>query len=378
MTASQETTADPHPAGPAQSRRGAPMARGRRPSAELLRDHPSLLAPTGRLGRAVCVFLMLLTALGAIAVLVVARLTALPADAVLRVGDVTVTDADFQRRVGVLVGLYGAQVPPDGPDRGRFDRDAAQAVATSVVLDRVAAERNLVAPEQDARQALDQVVAANFNGDRQAFVRSLGALRVSEQDVLGEIRRQQTTTRVVGAVTTGVPPASDADVAAVYTARRGEMVIPERRRLRNIVVDNPDRARVLADQARAGADVAALASSSSLDRSTVPAGGDLGFVAAAQLEQPVAAAAFAVPSNGIYGPVQSRFGWNVGQVVEIQPVQPQSVDQVREPLRTQLTNQGKADRWYRWLTDQVRAADIQYADRYRPANPDVLPPIGTG
>lgn len=349
--------------------------KGPRRASGLLRGW-GVLAPTGR-SRAVAIVLVGLLLLGGLAHLVVDRFTALPDDAVLRVGDTTVTDRDFRQRLDLMNALYGVQPPPAGPELDRFERDAAKAVAASIVLDQAAAERNLVIPDPVAQTALDKIIESKFQNNRDAFTQALGTLRVSEADVLGEVRRQLTTTRLYEDVTRGIPPVSDADLATAFEQRRADMVVPEKRHLFNIVTDSREKADGAAAQLRGGAPFAPLAASTSLDRSTAASGGDLGMLSADQLERSVADAAFTLPPGGVFGPVQTRFGWNVGQVTEIQQSQPLPLDQVREPLRAQLTDERAFERWQPWFADRIHASGIEYADRYRPAAPEALPaPMG--
>lgn len=330
--------------------------------------------PRGR-ARPVAVVLALVVVLGGIAQLVVHELTTLPAGIVLQVGERSVSEADFRQRIDLLAGLYGAQPPQDLAGQERFERDAAQAVAASMVLDDVARERNVVVPEPVAQQALDAIIAQKFaQGGRQAFAQALGTLGVSEADVLAEIRRQLTTARLFDQITATAPPVTDPDLAQAYEQRRAQFVVPEKRHLRNLVVDSPDKAQQALAQIRGGADFGAVATAASMDRSTAQAGGDLGTLGRDQVEGPIADAAFgAAPNGGLYGPVQGQHGWNVGQVLEVTPPQQLSLDQVRDPLRGQLDDERRLGLWRPWLADQLRGADITYADRYRPADPNAVP-----
>ncbi|GAA4736922.1 peptidylprolyl isomerase [Actinomycetospora chibensis] len=334
----------------------------------------SRVSPRGR-ARPVAAVLALVVVLGGLAQLVVHELTTLPAGVVLQVGDRSVSEADFRQRIDLLAGLYGAQPPQDPAGRERFERDAAQAVAASMVLDDVARERNVVVPEPVAQQALDAIIAQKFaQGGRQAFAQALGSLGVSEADVLGEIRRQLTTARLFDQVTAPAPPVTDPDLAQAYGERRDRFVVPEQRHLRNLVVDSREKAQQALTQVQGGADFAAVATQASMDRSTAQAGGDLGTLSREQVEGPIADAAFtAAPNGGLYGPVQGQYGWNVGQVLEVAPPRQLTLDQVRDPLRGQLDDERRLALWRPWLTDQLRGADITYADPYRPADPDAAP-----
>ncbi|HJR89992.1 MAG TPA: peptidylprolyl isomerase, partial [Aeromicrobium sp.] len=113
----------------------------------------------------------------------------------------------------------------------------------------------------------------------------------------------------------------------------------------------------------------------SIDESTRRVGGDLGYLAASQLEAPVAKAAFGVQEGQVYGPVKGSHGWNVGVVAAVAPIQPARYADVKAAFRKQLQQEQEVRIWTDWLAKVIREADIHYADAYRPADPDAPPPL---
>ncbi|NKQ54235.1 hypothetical protein HFP15_15205 [Amycolatopsis sp. K13G38] len=331
-----------------------------------------LLAPRGRARWAGLVVGLLVLA-GASTQIGIAWATALPAGAVLRYGGTTISQDQFRHRIAVLSALYGVEPPADGPEADRFNRDAAKSTTVSLVLDQAARDKNVVIADKNAQDVLDKLISQNVTDGRAAFDQFLGTHGVSEADVLGEIKRQLATNRLMEIVTANVPKVTDADVRTAYDTHRSSMISPEKRHLRNIVVGSEAEANAMLAQLRGGADFGALAKASSLDQSTKDSGGDLGTLSADQMEDAYSKAAFAAPAGGLFGPVQTRYGWNVGQVVEVQQGQPLSFDQAKDQLRTDLQNQRTLDAWRAWLADQLKAANVEYADAYRPADPDAPP-----
>lgn len=331
-----------------------------------------VLAPSGRL-RLVAVAGVVLVVLGSLGSIVLDRVTRLPDDAVLRVGDTTINQTEFAHRVGVLKALYGISAPTDPAGLDRFNRDSAQAIAVSTVVDQQAAQRNLTAQDKEAQDALAKMIQSQFPGGRDQYTAALGQLGVTEQSVLDEIKRQLSSTHLFDQITASVKPVTDADVQAAYNQRKAQMVAPEQRHLRNVVVDSQQKAQQVVDQVRAGGDLGAIAAQVSMDRSTAASGGDLGTLTKDQLEPAVGQAAFAAAPGAVYGPVQSRFGWNVGQVLQVTPARALSFDEVKENLRSQLDDERRQAIWRPWLTQQLEDAHVKYADAYRPANPDVIP-----
>jgi len=318
-----------------------------------------------------------LTLVGSLVHIGVGWATALPDDAVLRLDDTVVSEARFHDRIDVLSALYGVRQPRGGPAADRFRRDAAKSLAVSMILEREAVEHGVVVGDRTARDALDKIIESQLGGDRSAFVRFLAAKGIAEQDVLDEVERQLATTRLLERITADVPEATDEDARAAFQERRDQLVVPERRHLRNIVVDTRAKAASLLSAVNRGADFARLAAAYSLDGSTKHRGGDLGTLAAAELDGTFADAAFAAPPGSAFGPVRTKHGWNVGYVESMEAERSLSFRQVADRLKQELTTRRTLRTWRSWLSEQIRAADVEYAPEYQPADPDA-PPVTPG
>lgn len=335
-------------------------------------DVPWWRAMTGGRGRLVAV--LLLVALVAVPVgVVMARDDRLPENAALRVEDTVVSTVDLQRRVDVLEALYGVSEPRRKARLDQFRRDVAKAIAVSMILESAARERQIVVAERAARSTLNKVIEREFPGaGRSEFVRALGNVGVSEAEVLDEVQRQMVVSRLFDEVTAGVS-VTDEEVAEAYADRRAELVVPQRRRISNIVVAERATAVEVLRRARAGTPFTRLVRVYSLDASTRSSGGDLGLVTRADLEGDYGRAAFRAAPNGVFGPVKTRFGWNVGQVTAVRPAQPMSLADVRDELRQQLETEKALETWRSWVAAQIKETDVEYADAYRPADPDSPP-----
>lgn len=302
--------------------------------------------------------------------------SALPADAAYRLDGRVVTVEQLDQRVVALQALYGVQAPEDPAAVDGFRRDVAKSVVLSDILDREALERGLVVADKQVTDTRDRYIEEQFGpGGRDAFVRALGNVGTSEELVLDEIRRQMTVgllmQDVVGTVTV-----TDEELRAAYAERQDTLGTPERRTLRNIVVETEEQARAALDEIRSGVPFEQVAADRSRDESTRASGGLLGDLARGELEGPVGDAAFAVAPGELYGPVQGQFGWNVGRVDAVTPFVPASFDQVADGLRQALEVERSLAIWQDWIAQQVRDADVVYADEFRPADPDAPPSFG--
>lgn len=310
--------------------------------------------------------------------------TALPADAAFRIGDRVVTADELDRQVDTLRALYGVQPPADPTAADGFRRDSAKSYAVAIILDNAARDQGVQVADKAARDMLDRFVAGQLGEGpdaRRQFVDALGIAGTTEQAVLDEVKRQMAVGQLMDRVTTDVT-VTDQDVAREFEARRDQLATPEKRHLANIVVPDQATADQAAARIRAGEPFAAVAQSVSLDQSTRDKGGDLGDVARAQLEQGYGDAAFGAAQGGVFGPVQTQHGWNVGTVLAVTASVPAQLDAIRDPFRQRLEVEKATNQWRDWISGQIKAADVDYADDYRPADPDAAPnaagaPTGT-
>lgn len=297
----------------------------------------------------------------------------LPEDSVLRYEGTTVSEDDLRARVQVLTALYGVVRPEDPEDAEEFDRLAAQSYAVSLIIDHEAGQRDLEVGGKETRDQLDALIEDQLPGGRASFVDFLEETRISENDVLDEIQRQLKTSRLAGEVTEGAEEVTDEDVVAAFEKARDKLVRPASRNLANIVVIDRATAERVSKLARRGANFAQLAATYSRDEETSHSGGELGWLTSGELEAGYAAAAFAAAPRSVFGPVRTRYGWNVGMVHAGRPPRPLSFAQVEAELRTQLENAARLEVWREFLGELLADADVEYAPDYEPDDPEALP-----
>jgi peptidyl-prolyl cis-trans isomerase C len=332
-----------------------------------------------RLTRATAVGLAVVVLLGVAAAVVAVRMNrGLPDDAAFEYDGTVVTKAELDRRVEVLGALYGIAEPTDEDEKDTFRRDVAKAVAVSMILEDAARDQGIVISDKSARDTLAKMVEGQLGNDPQrAFTEMLARFGVTEDDVLEEVKRQQAIARLFQDRTAdAVDDVTPTDVRAYYGQDPDRFATPERRRLRNIVVKARREAVAVLARVRRGNDFAALARATSLDDATRQKGGSMGTVGAGELEGAYADAAFAAAAGEAFGPVQTRFGWNVGQVVRIVPGRAVSFAEVEDRVTDELRSERALKAWRAWLADRIHDADVEYAASYRPAHPDE-PPAST-
>ena len=330
--------------------------------------------PQGLIAQLVTVFAVLaLVVVGA--TVGIKRFTGLSGDAAFRYAGTVVTQDQLARRVELLGALYGVAMPADAKGKASFRRDTAKAVAVSMILDRAARSHKIVIADKSARDTLASMIKNQLGDDGQAqFTQILGEFGVNEQNVLDEVKRQQATARLFQAVTAKVVAATDSqDARAYFDKDPARFAVPETRHLVNIVVATRKEADQVLARATSNVRFTALAEQVSLDDSTRSSGGDLGKVQASQLETQFAAAAFSAPLDRNFGPVQTKFGWNVGRVVGVQAGHTVTFDQVSAQVLDALRSRRAMKTWQAFVAEAIKDAHVEYAKKYRPAHPDAPP-----
>lgn len=298
---------------------------------------------------------------------------ALPANAVFRYGGQTITKTAFDRRIAVLSALYGVQVPTDAAKVDTFNRDAAKSMAVAMILRSAIAKQGIVISDKQARDELDKLIAQELAGGQSAFTTFLASKGISQADVIDELKVQLATARLSQKITASAAPITTAMAQQTYDSHRAQMVTPEERHLVNIVVASKEVAQAVLAKAVGGQAFSTLAATYSQDASTKAKGGDLGTLSASDLDSAYATAAFAVKKGAFFGPVQTQYGWNVGQVIGIVASSPVSFAKMESSLKAALLDKEKLALWNTYLGGLLKSADVQYAAAYRPANPTALP-----
>jgi peptidyl-prolyl cis-trans isomerase C len=248
-----------------------------------------------------------------------------------------------------------------------------------MVIDNAAAERKIAVADRQASDFLSRYVATQY-GDgqagRDAFVKDLADKGTSEPKVLAEVKRQMTLKALYEQVTSDIT-VSDAEVRQTFDQRKAEFATPERREIHNVVLKTKEEADAVAAQAKAGASIETLAQQQSIDESSKASGGNLGLVSAAELQKAYADAAFSTPVGGIFGPVETQKSqgtvYNVGKVVQAQPGAPADFDKIKDGVRQLVIAERASTRWHDFLEGKLKDADVVYADKYKPADPDGIP-----
>lgn len=147
--------------------------------------------------------------------------------------------------------------------------------------------------------------------------------------------------------------ASDQEIAAYYNANRATYGSASNRSLAQAVVPDQKTAAAIAARARAGATLQAAAAPAGNNAALtdLPDQNFADYASAAGNK--VATAAFAAPSGGVVGPLQSDFGWVVVKVTKVNATSGKTLAQARGEIAAKL-NADKRKEALETLVDTVQ------------------------
>ena len=110
-------------------------------------------------------------------------------------------------------------------------------------------------------------------------------------------------------------------------------------RVRHILTVDEEQARTALLRLLSGEDFSAVATSLSVDFATAEKGGDMGWISRSALPEPLDEAIFSAPQHSILGPVKTKYGYHVFEVLERRRARALSFEEARDTVRAELVEQ---------------------------------------
>jgi parvulin-like peptidyl-prolyl isomerase len=155
---------------------------------------------------------------------------------------------------------------------------------------------------------------------------------------------------------------SEDDVKNYFAEHQKEFVAPERRKISHIVVESEDAAKKIREQITGGEDFVTLVKSKSHDTESARTGGDLGWITPKDVP-----AGFAdvlkLQAGEVSGPVQSKFGWHLIKVVQIEPERLLTFEEAKDKIRKVVLEKKQREKRAYWVKKLRDAATIKVNKR---------------
>jgi parvulin-like peptidyl-prolyl isomerase len=297
---------------------------------------------------------------------------------VIRVGDRIVTRTQYARRI--KDGFTEIEQTSTSPAEVATKKEELRKnlsndlIAELLIKDRADRLGLSVSADElkDAMSRLKEQYGIKTEADFEDSLRKSGMARA---DMEARLRDTILMNKVFGKELRQREDLADNELRERYDREKERYRLPERARLREIIVIKPtdpmkveaahQRAISLAAEARTG-DFAKLATTSS-DSGTKEKGGDLGEVARGELLPDLDKAVFNATSGTVLGPIESKSGWHILKVEARLPSEVPAFESVKDKLRKDASE----DAWqrdYKAYIDRLRKdAFIQINEQNVPA-----------
>ena len=209
-----------------------------------------------------------------------------------------------------------------------------------------------------------------YPNDR-AFDDTLASYGVSREQLRHQRRLSLDMAKLIEKAIAPTSAVSNAEVAAYYRDNPQRFQIPESVIARHILIrvepnataaqkaEARRRAADILEQLRGGADFAKLAQAHSEDTGSAAAGGLLGAFPRGQMEPAFDAAAFAVKTGELSDLVETPYGFHIIRVDEHVGGRMQTFDDVREDIKTLLSDRAEEEALAKLIEEAKRTAKIE-------------------
>ena len=271
---------------------------------------------------------------------------------VVRVGDRIVTRTQYERR---LRDLYAEIDAAGRPEQAPAARETArnnlvnELISELLIKDR-ADRLGLTVTNEEIKDAITRLKQQyNITTDEQ-FDASLQQSGLSRTEMEARLRDTLITNKVFARELRNRNELTDPELRDRYNREKEQYRLPERARLREIVVLKPEgdatkvaeaaqRANEIGEAARKpDTDFANLAMTMS-ESATRDKAGDLGEVAKGDLVAELDKAIFSAPAGAIIGPVETKSAWHIVRVEQRLPSEVPAFESVKDRLRKEASEE---------------------------------------
>ncbi len=270
---------------------------------------------------------------------------------VVRVGDRIVTTSQYEKRLhDAMNEIDQSNLPPDqiAAKKAQAKKDMVDDLISELLIKDRADRLGITVTDAEIKDAitrLKQQYGINTDAEFEDSLRKSGLTRAEMES---RLRDTLITNKVFAQELRPRSDLDDKELRERYDRDKERYRLPERARLREIVILRPDapgsvetarqKANDIATQAKAGTDFATLAKTSS-ESGTKDKGGDLGEVARGELLPDLDKAVFNAPAGTIIGPIETKSGWHILKVETRLPSEVPAFESVKDKLRKDASDE---------------------------------------
>jgi len=263
---------------------------------------------------------------------------------VIRVGDRVVTRTQFLKRLhdGYNEIEQTSQPAEIATKKEEFRKNLANDLISELLIKDRADRLGLTVSADEIRDAVGKLKQQYGLTTELQFNESLAKSGITRADMEARLRDTILMNKVFGRELRGREDMTDKELRERYDREKERYRLPERARLREIVILKPETAAAeqqarqkvdqIAEQARNNADFALLAKTAS-QAPTKDKGGDLGEVARGELLPELDKAVFNSQSGAVIGPIEAKTAWHILKVEQRLPSEVPAFESIKDKLR---------------------------------------------
>jgi len=269
-----------------------------------------------------------------------------------RVGDRIVTRSSYLHRLDMGLRELSESIPPDQIEarEAKFRENLLQDMIDELVVKDRADRVGLTVSDKEVNDAIKRLQEQYGIATDAAFDQSLAESGMTRVQLERRLRDTILTNKLFGKELRPPAQMSDRELRQMYDREKEKYRLPERARIREIVIMKPQgatsedieaahqRADQAASRARKGEEFATVATEVSEAPSRAK-GGSLGTIAKNELIKEIDTAVFQSKAKDIVGPIESTFGFHVILVEERLPEILPSFESIKETLKTESTEE---------------------------------------
>lgn len=284
---------------------------------------------------------------------------------VIRVGDRIITRTQYTKRLGDVLHEIEQTVPADqqAERKDRVRKNLVNDLIGELLVKDRADRIGITVSEEEIKDAVARLKTQYGISTDEQFEESLRQSGLTRAEMELRLRDTLITNKLFGKELRSRSELTDRELRERYEREKETFRVPERAKLREIVVLKPansgaeaearERATQIAAQARAaGADFAKLASTHS-ESGTKERGGDLGEVARGELLADLDKTVFNSTAGTVVGPIETRAGWHILKVESRLPSEIPAFESIKDKLRKDASDDA-FQRDFKAYIDQLR------------------------
>ena len=237
----------------------------------------------------------------------------------------------------------------------RLRASTLEVLINAELIRQEAKKRNVTVSEREVNERLAQV--KKIFPDKKRYEQALKSRGWTEADLRVNVSDQAVAEKLVARVT-GDIKISEADLKEFYEKNKAQMVEPERKRWRHILVKDKAMAETLLGQLEDGVDFAKLAGANSIDEGTKNNGGDLGLRQESDFSPEIAAGLKKVELNELSEIIKAADGYHIYQLTEVKAERTRPFEEVKSLIKQTVLGQRQRDKFTAWLTGLKKKAEI--------------------